>query len=109
MTLTRRRLAILAAAMPLAALVARPARAASHQVLIKGMKFDPRELTVAAGDSVTFLNEDNAPHTATARDGSFDTGRLAKGESAEVSFGRAGSFDYFCAVHPMMKATITVA
>lgn len=109
MTLTRRRLATLAAALPLALLGARPAQAASHQVLIKGMKFDPRELTIAAGDSVTFLNEDNAPHTATARDGSFDTGRLSKGESVEASFAAAGTFDYFCAVHPMMKGTITVA
>lgn len=109
MTLTRRHLATLAAALPLAALAARPARAASHQVVIRNMKFDPADLTATVGDVVTFLNEDSAPHTATAKEGSFDTGRLAKGESAEVTLTAAGDLAYFCAVHPMMKGRITVA
>jgi plastocyanin len=95
-----------AAALPLIAL---PARAASHTVTISGMAFVPADLTVAAGDSVTFVNEDAAPHTATAEAGGFDTGRLGRGESATLTFGSAGTYAYFCAVHPMMKGTITVA
>ncbi|MGV8831762.1 MAG: cupredoxin domain-containing protein [Devosia sp.] len=86
---------------------ATPAFAADHLVEIQGMKFSVPALEVAIGDTVTFTNADAAPHTATAKDGTFDTGRLAKGESATVTISEAGSFDYFCVVHPMMKANIT--
>jgi plastocyanin len=96
-----------AAAVFAAVLAAGPAFAAEHQVAIKGFKFLPAELTVAVGDTVVFTNEDGAPHTATADDGSFDTGRLAKGESAIVTIGAAGTFSYICALHPAMKGSIT--
>lgn len=88
-------------------LMASSAFAADHKVEIKGMKFSPSTLTVATGDTVTFTNVDRAPHTATAKDGSFDTGRLKKGESATVDIAAAGTFDYFCQVHPSMKAEVT--
>lgn len=90
-------------------LIAGPAHAANHSVSIKSMKFNPAELTIAVGDTVTFINEDGAPHTASANDGSFDTGKLTTGASAGVTFAAAGSFDYFCKVHPNMKALIIVA
>ncbi len=96
----------LGAALPL---IAGPARAADHAVTIKNMKFDPAELTVAAGDSVTFTNADGAPHTATADDGSFDTGTLKKGDSVSITFAAAGVFAYHCAIHRSMKAVVTVA
>ena len=82
------------------------AMAADHAVAIKGMKFTPAVLEVAAGDTVTFTNEDSAPHTATANDGSFDTGRLGKGESATVEIAGAGTFDYICLIHRSMKGQI---
>ena len=81
------------------------ASAADHAVEIKGMKFVPAEIEVAAGDTITFTNADAAPHTATADDGSFDTGRLAKGESATVTVA-AGDHAYKCLVHPMMKGKV---
>ena len=84
-----------------------PAFAADHAVEIKGMAFSVPALKVAVGDTVTFTNRDGAPHTATAKDRSFDTGRLAKGQSAKVTIAKAGVFDYFCAVHPSMKARVT--
>ena len=59
--------------------------------------------------AVTFTNKDGAPHTASANDGSFETGRLSKGASASVTFAAAGTFDYFCNVHKSMKAVIIVA
>jgi plastocyanin len=61
------------------------ALAADHKVAIQGMKFDVKSLQVAVGDTVTFTNMDAAPHTASANDGSFDTGRLSKGESATIT------------------------
>jgi amicyanin len=80
--------------------------AADHAVSISGMKFDPPKLEVAVGDTITFTNQDAAPHTATANDGSFDTGRLSRGQSATVTIGAAGTFDYICTIHPSMKGQI---
>jgi plastocyanin len=90
----------------LSLLFAVPAFAANHEVAIEGMKFVPASITIAAGDTITFTNNDAAPHTATAGDGSFDTGRLGKGESATVTVG-AGEHDYICKIHPMMKGKVT--
>lgn len=87
------------------AILCSSAFAADHAVEIKGMKFSPAALTVAAGDTITFTNMDGAPHTATAGDGSFDTGRLSKGQSATVTV-EAGNHDYKCAIHPSMKGTV---
>ncbi|MEM1301769.1 MAG: cupredoxin family copper-binding protein [Pseudomonadota bacterium] len=95
-----------------AAAAAIPAFAAghaqTHAVAIKGFAFAPGDLTVAVGDTVVFTNSDGAPHTATADDGSFDTGMLRGGDEAEVLFETAGEFEYFCAVHPHMRAKVTV-
>ena len=105
--ITRRSLLKVSLTAPLVVL-ATTARAGSHQVRIVGMAFEPASLTIAAGDIVTFVNEDNAPHTATDNAGAFDTGRLSKGQSAQLTFGAAGSFAYHCDVHPGMTGTITV-
>lgn len=94
-----------AAALTFAATMA---SAADHTVNISGFAFSPANLTIAAGDTVTFINLDNAPHTATATNGAFDTGRLARNQEQKLTFGGAGSFDYFCEFHPGMTGTITV-
>jgi plastocyanin len=87
------------------ALLATPLLAADHKVEIKGMKFVPASLTIAAGDTVTFTNQDAAPHTATANNGAFDTGRLNRGQSKQVTV-KAGTHAYKCALHPMMTGTV---
>lgn len=111
--ITRRnvlRLAATAAAIPVAASFAKAdGHAVTHQVVIKGFAFEPANLTINAGDSVEFINEDGAPHTATADNGSFDTGNLRRGQSATLTFAAAGTFSYFCAVHPRMKGSVTVS
>ncbi len=72
-------------------------------------KFDPASLTVKVGDTVKWdFEDDNASHTATAGDGSFDSGSKAKGESFTFKFGKSGSFAYSCTIHPQMQASITV-
>ncbi len=81
--------------------------AADHAVEIKGMKFSPAALAVKVGDTVTFTNADAAPHTGTAEDGAFDTGRLNRGQSATVTISAAGAHSYKCLIHPMMKGTVT--
>ncbi|ODR89712.1 cupredoxin domain-containing protein [Sinorhizobium alkalisoli] len=87
--------------------LALPAYAAGHAVQIKGMKFNPAKLNVAAGDTITFTNGDSRRHTATALDGSFDTGRLASGKNATVRIVTAGRHDFKCMIHPSMKGTVT--
>ncbi|MEO1000591.1 MAG: hypothetical protein AAFW69_08335, partial [Pseudomonadota bacterium] len=57
---------------------------------------------------VAWTNTDVVPHTATAGDGSWDTGALSRGEAGEVTFAVEGRFDYLCAFHPMMTGRIVV-
>lgn len=83
------------------------AKKADHVVEIKGMAFSPKNLTVKAGETIKFINMDSAPHTASAKDGSFGTGRLKKGESAMVKISTTGDINYFCKVHPSMKGSVT--
>ena len=106
--ISRRTLLKLSLVVP-AALLATTARAATHQVTIVNMSFQPANLTIAAGDTVVFANQDNAPHTATSDTGAFDTGRLTGGASAQLTFPSAGEFAYHCDIHRMMKGTITVS
>ena len=87
-------------------LAAASAFAADHAVTIKGMKFSPASLSVKAGDTVTFTNEDSMPHTATAK-GAFDTGRLSKGQSKTVTISSAGDFPYICTIHTSMKGKVS--
>jgi hypothetical protein len=56
-------------------------------------------VTVAVGDSVTWNNNGQAPHSATADDGSFDTGVFDPGGRRSVNFDSAGTFSYYCTVH----------
>ncbi len=95
------------AALPLLAISARRARAATHQVEIKGFAFSPASLNVAVGDSVVFTNRDSAPHTATALDGSFDTGTIRRNKAVQVTISAAGTHGYRCKFHAAMKATLT--
>ena len=78
-------------------------------VSIQDFSFTPGSLVVTAGQTVTFTNNGMASHSATADDGSFDTGVLAGGgQKASVTFTKVGTFAYFCKIHPGMKATIMV-
>jgi plastocyanin len=82
--------------------------AASTGVTISDFKFSPGGTTVNVGDTVTWSNQGPTPHSATANDGSFDTGILSKGGSGSHTFSQAGTFSYYCKPHPFMKGTITV-
>jgi plastocyanin len=75
-------------------------------VEIHQFKFAPAELEIAAGSTVTFVNLDLVPHTATGD--TFDTATLRKGERAEITFVAAGDYDYVCKLHPHMRARIVV-
>jgi plastocyanin len=81
---------------------------ADHGVDIAGFAFSPGSITVAVGDTVTWTNADAQTHTATADDGSFDTGTIAGSTSKTVTFSTAGTFAYHCKIHRSMTATIVV-
>ncbi|HEX2221386.1 MAG TPA: cupredoxin family copper-binding protein [Candidatus Limnocylindria bacterium] len=85
-----------------------PVRGATHQVSIDNFAFMPANLTVAVGDTVTWTNNDDAPHTATAGNGAFDSGNLDNGQTYSFTFTTAGTFSYICEIHPQMTGTITV-
>ena len=70
--------------------------------------YNPEMLPVTNGSTVTWRNEDVVAHTATARDGSFDTGIIGVGTSSSAQITGAGVIPYFCTIHPWMTASITI-
>ncbi len=75
---------------------------------ISDFKFTPASITVHVGDTVTWTNNGPTEHTATASNGSFDTGLLQKGQSASHTFTQAGTIAYICSIHPFMHGTVVV-
>ena len=80
----------------------------THRIEITGMAYAPTELTVAAGDTVVWVNRDIVPHTVTAEGHQFDSGSLSP--SAEWSWlvRDRGRIAYACTFHPVMKAVLIV-
>lgn len=77
-------------------------------VRIDNYAFRPGNLQVPAGARVTWENDDPASHDATARDADWETERLSNGERETLTFDVAGTYDYYCSIHPNMKARLTV-
>ncbi len=77
-------------------------------VTIADFHFTPGATTIHVGDTVTWSNSGPSSHTATATNGSFNTGILKKGQSASHTFTQAGTFTYACQIHPFMHGTIVV-
>jgi plastocyanin len=85
------------------------ARGNQQAVSIQNFAFNPPNITITPGTTVTWTNNDSAPHTVTADDGSFDSETLQPGESFSLRFDSAGTFPYHCEIHPFMKGSITVS
>jgi plastocyanin len=84
------------------------AASTTHTIVIADMKFVPETLTVRSGDTVVWVNKDFFPHTATAKDRSFDSLDIATNKSWKYMAAKKGAFRYFCTLHPTMKATLVV-
>jgi plastocyanin len=80
----------------------------SEKVDIVEFTYQPDPVVVQVGGKVIWQNQDTAPHTATADDGSFDTDTIEKGKIGSETFKEAGTFTYFCEIHPTMKGTVEV-
>ena len=66
----------------------------------------PGTITIQPGEAVTWVNDDDKPHTATG--GGWDTGTLEPGQSAKVDFAEVGTFTYACQFHPVMTGSVVV-
>jgi amicyanin len=84
--------------------------ATTHQILMSGYAFSPRTLTVTAGDTVTWTNQDQAPHDVKTTSGpaSVHSPMLGKGGSWSHTFTTPGTYGYVCTVHPDMTAQLVV-
>jgi plastocyanin len=77
-------------------------------VLMVNNTYEPAELTVSAGTSVRFVNEDADIHTVTARNGAFESGLMFQRDTWTYRFNNPGTYEYFCLPHPFMVGTIVV-
>ena len=78
-------------------------------IAMKDFKFDPKNATVKVGQTVTWTNEDSAPHNAVdEKGGAFKSELVNKGETYEFTAEKAGKIDYVCTIHPGMEGTLTV-
>ena len=82
--------------------------AASAAVEIEEFRFAPGALTVPVGTTVTWTNHDEEPHTVTSATGAFGSTGLSNDETFTQTFTRRGRYEYFCALHPHMKAIVIV-
>jgi plastocyanin len=77
-------------------------------VHISNFAFKPPSITVAAGQRVTFVNDDEEPHTVTAAGKTFDSEGLDLHGSWQHVFTKPGTYAYICSLHPFMKGTVVV-
>jgi plastocyanin len=84
------------------------AEAAENEVSIFNFSFNPGDLVVPVGATVTWTNGDSSSHTTSSDDNVWDSGVLDPGDSFEVVFDAPGAFSYHCNIHTSMKATVTV-
>jgi LPXTG-motif cell wall-anchored protein len=82
--------------------------AATTSVTISDFEFSPAQITIQEGDTVTWTNDGPTAHSATASDGSFDTGIFSAGGSRSHTFDEPGTFAYICTPHPNMEGTVVV-
>lgn len=82
------------------------------EVTIKGFKYDPEPASAKVGDTLTFKNDDGSVHTATSEDDApakFDTGDIPKGDSADITLEKEGTYKYKCTIHSSMHGTLEVS
>jgi plastocyanin len=80
----------------------------SAKVEIANFAYSPDPVTIEEGGKVIWINEDSVAHTATAEDGSFDTGTLDEGKLKSETFKQPGTYAYVCSIHPQMHGTVEV-
>ncbi len=87
-----------------------PGSGPSEQVTIRDFAFDPPDLSVSVGTTVTWTNEDGTTHTVTGTDsgGPIASRDLGRGDTYSVTFSEVGTYHYICSIHTTMTGTVTV-
>jgi amicyanin len=91
-----------------AVVAASPAQSATVEVKIDNFTFNPQQITVKAGDTVTWVNHDDIPHTVTSKTMAFRSKAMDTDDKFSFTFATPGTYAYFCALHPMMTGSIVV-
>jgi plastocyanin len=81
---------------------------ASAQIKIDNFTFGPTSLTVSSGTTVTWINNDDVPHTVVSDDKVFRSKALDTDDKFSYTFTKPGTYNYFCSVHPKMVAKVVV-
>ena len=97
------------AAMSVVACESRAATAPAAEVVhIGNFTFNQPALTVHPGTTITWVNDDDIPHTVVAKDMTFKSRVLDTGDRFSFTFAKPGQFDYFCSIHPHMTGKVIV-
>lgn len=84
------------------------AHAEEASIRIENFTFNPPELTIKPGTTVTWENGDDIPHSVVEKDNKFHSMALDTGEKFSMTFSGAGEIGYFCGLHPHMTGKIIV-
>lgn len=79
-----------------------------NTVVLSGMSFSPRNMTISAGTTITWKNNDSFVHTSTSDSGVWDTGNIGGGGSRTTTFNTPGTYPYHCTYHAAMGMTGTI-
>ena len=85
-----------------------PAAPPQIEVIIQGFAFNPDTYNIPVGTTVVWYNDDSVDHTVTARDNSFDSGRISPNETFEYTFQQTGTLEYYCTIHPSMTGKFSI-
>jgi plastocyanin len=109
---------VLVVALPLAlaaVLILHPTRAKSEdaksssmEVRVDNFTFGPDTLTVPANSTVTWVNKDDVPHVIASNDGLFKSKALDTDDRYSYTFSKAGTYSYYCSIHPKMVGKVVV-
>jgi plastocyanin len=83
-------------------------KSTAQSISIDNFSFTPKEITVAAGTTITWVNRDDVPHTVVSPDKKFRSKALDTDDQFSFTFTDAGTYSYFCSVHPVMTGKIIV-
>jgi plastocyanin len=99
---------ILGAMMAFATVAAEDAKGSANEVTIDNFTFTSKELTVAVGTTVKWVNHDDIPHNVVEKNKTFRSKALDTDDSFSYTFASAGTFDYLCGLHPYMAGRVIV-
>jgi plastocyanin len=80
----------------------------SNEVYMRNLEFEPENLTIQAGTTVTWINKDDVNHTVDNPNNVFSSQNIGPGETFQYTFEDPGTYDVVCTIHPQMTGTVTV-